>query len=106
MDLPQGVSNLIMQLLAKDPTGRPTSAAEVALTLRSLERNLARQKEAGEATVAYLSWSGTTLAKLFPGWPGVITDLNVGVVALAVNAIVLAAVTFVTRKPRAAGSRG
>ena len=61
---------------------------------------------AGEATVAYLSWSGTTLAKLFPGWPGVITDLNVGVVALAVNAIVLAAVTFVTRKPRAAGSRG
>src|SRR5262249_20285069 len=34
----------------------------------------------GEATVAYFSLSGITLATLFPSWPTAIPDLNVGMV--------------------------
>jgi SSS family solute:Na+ symporter len=52
---------------------------------------------AGEATVACLTVTGTTLAKLCPTWPSAITDLNVGIVALTVNVIVLLAVSAVTR---------
>ena len=65
----------------------------------------------GEAIVIYLQVSGTTLPKLFPDWPGVITDLNIGIVALAVNTIVVLAVSAVTRKdarlqvPLASGPR-
>ena len=58
---------------------------------------------AGEATIASLQLSGTTLAKAFPSWPTVITDLNIGVVALIVNIAVLLAVSAVTRRPAAAG---
>jgi SSS family solute:Na+ symporter len=55
---------------------------------------------AGEITVAVVSLSGTSLAKLFPNWPSVITDLNVGIVALLVNLAVLTAVTLATRAGR------
>ena len=58
---------------------------------------------AGEVTVAWLLLSGTTLGRLFPAWPGAITDLNVGIVALIVNAVVLLAVSAATR---GRGSRG
>jgi SSS family solute:Na+ symporter len=56
---------------------------------------------AGEATVVAISLSGTSLAKLFPSWPSVITDLNVGIVALIVNVVVLTLVTLATpaRRP-------
>jgi SSS family solute:Na+ symporter len=57
---------------------------------------------AGEATIAWISLSGTTLAKLFPHWPSVITDLNIGIVAMSVNIVVLLAVSAATRKPTAA----
>ena len=57
---------------------------------------------AGEATVAWLSLSGTTLARLLPGWPPTVTDLNVGLVALGVNVAVLAAVTALTHSRRPA----
>jgi SSS family solute:Na+ symporter len=52
---------------------------------------------AGEATVAYLSLTGTTMAQLFPSWPSAVTDLNVGIVALIVNVVVLALVSAMTR---------
>jgi SSS family solute:Na+ symporter len=51
---------------------------------------------AGVATVAWLTLSGTTLAKAFPTWPSVVTDLNVGIVALLVNTAVLAVVSALT----------
>lgn len=54
---------------------------------------------AGEATVTVVSLSGASLATLLPGWPPVITELNVGVVALAVNVAVIAIVTLATRGP-------
>src|SRR5258708_30786840 len=55
---------------------------------------------AGEATVAWITITGATLAKTFPTWPAVITDLNVGIVALIVNVAVLALVTaFSPRRP-------
>jgi SSS family solute:Na+ symporter len=53
---------------------------------------------AGEATVAWLTVSGATLAKLFPAWPAGVTDINVGFVALIVNVAVLAAVSAATRR--------
>ncbi len=53
---------------------------------------------AGEATVAYLTITGATMATLFPEWPEVVRDLNVGIVALVVNVVVLGVVTFATRE--------
>jgi SSS family solute:Na+ symporter len=61
---------------------------------------------AGEVTVASIQIPGLTLAKLFPGAPGVLTDLNVGLVALAVNVAVLFAVTAVTRGRAPRPARG
>jgi len=55
---------------------------------------------AGEATIAWSSLSGATLAKLFPHWPPVITDLNIGIVAMGVNVVVLLAVSAATRSRR------
>ena len=57
---------------------------------------------AGEATVAYLTLSGASVATLAPWAPQVVKDLNVGIVALAVNCVVLALVTAATRRPAAA----
>ena len=55
----------------------------------------------GETIVAYVQFSGTSLAKLLPAWPSVITDLNLGLAALVVNLLVLLLVSAATR-PRAA----
>jgi SSS family solute:Na+ symporter len=52
---------------------------------------------AGEATVAYVSFSGTSVAALVPWAPDVVKDLNVGIVALIVNVAVFALVTLATR---------
>jgi len=56
----------------------------------------------GVTVVAAVQLSGTTLPKLFPGWPAAITDLNIGVVALALNVVVMLAVSTITRRVRAA----
>jgi len=56
---------------------------------------------AGEATVAYLSLSGASVATLLPWAPQVVKDLNVGIVALIVNFAVLGVVGAITRAPRA-----
>jgi SSS family solute:Na+ symporter len=53
---------------------------------------------AGEITVAYLTITESTMATLVPTWPEVIRDLNVGIVAMVVNVVVLAAVSMVTRR--------
>lgn len=52
---------------------------------------------AGVLTVAYVTISKVTIASVFPNWPAVIQDLNIGVIALLVNIIVMFGVTFVTR---------
>ncbi len=54
---------------------------------------------AGEFTVAAVSLSGSSMATLAPSLPQVVKDLNVGVVALAVNVAVIALVSLLT--PRA-----
>jgi solute:Na+ symporter, SSS family len=50
---------------------------------------------AGEFAVACLTFTKATMATLFPGWPGVLTDLNVGIVALVVNVAVMFLVSAV-----------
>ena len=52
----------------------------------------------GVTTIAWTSLSGTTLAKLFPHWPSIVTDLNIGIVAMGANIVVLLAVSAVTRE--------
>jgi SSS family solute:Na+ symporter len=56
----------------------------------------------GEAVVTWLQVGGVKLATLFPTWPGVVTDLNIGIVALLANTGVLLAVSAATRGPRLA----
>lgn len=53
---------------------------------------------AGELTVAALTLSGASVATLFPSWPSLVTDLNVGIVAMLVNVAVLAVVSLATRR--------
>ncbi len=56
---------------------------------------------AGEATVAWQTLSGMTIARLFPAAPAWVQDLNIGFVALGVNFVVLIAVSAVGRAGRA-----
>ena len=53
---------------------------------------------AGEVTVAGVTLSGTSLGTLLPGWPAVITELNVGIIALVVNVVVMSLVALFTRR--------
>ncbi len=52
---------------------------------------------AGEVTVAVVTLSGASLGTLLPGWPAVVTELNIGVVALVVNLVVMSVVALSTR---------
>lgn len=52
---------------------------------------------AGEATVAYITLTGSTVGTMFPTLPQAVKDLNVGIVALIVNVVVLLIVSFFTR---------
>ena len=54
----------------------------------------------GVVTVAAVQIRGATLARLLPGWPAGITDLNIGVVALALNTLVMLLVSSVTPRTR------
>ena len=60
---------------------------------------------AGELTVASITLSGASVATLAPSLPQVVKDLNVGVIALAVNVTVIALVSLVTRQRPATESR-
>ncbi|HSU95972.1 MAG TPA: sodium:solute symporter [Gemmatimonadaceae bacterium] len=55
---------------------------------------------AGELTVVFLTVTNASVATLLPGAPQVVKDLNVGFVALAVNAVVLTVVALATRVER------
>ena len=55
---------------------------------------------AGEFTVVLLTVTSASVATLLPGAPQVVKDLNVGFVALAVNAVVLTVVALATRVRR------
>jgi len=52
---------------------------------------------AGVATVAAVSLTHTTIGTLFPALPAQIKELNVGIVALAVNIVVLIVVSAGTK---------
>ncbi|MFI5372603.1 MAG: sodium:solute symporter family protein, partial [Candidatus Eisenbacteria bacterium] len=83
------VTQLLPALLAslsERPWATPTGAAAGILI--------------GVITVATLQLRGLTLARLLPGWPAEITDLNVGIVALALNTVVVLAVSMATRRSR------
>ncbi len=54
---------------------------------------------AGEFTVAAVTLSGTSVAKLAPWLPQIAKDLNIGVVALLVNVTVIALVSVCVRRP-------
>jgi solute:Na+ symporter, SSS family len=55
---------------------------------------------AGALTVVFLTVTSASVATLLPGAPQVVKDLNVGFVALAVNALVLTVVALATRVER------
>ena len=59
----------------------------------------------GVLTVAYVTVSNVTIATMFPAWPSVLKDLNIGIVALAINIVVMFAVTFVTKGLPASDAR-
>ncbi len=52
---------------------------------------------AGIATVAAISLTHTTIATLFPALPTQIKELNVGIIALAINVAVLIAVSVAAK---------
>jgi SSS family solute:Na+ symporter len=53
---------------------------------------------AGELTVAAITLSGTTLDAIAPGLPEGMKDLNIGIVALAVNVLVVVIVSIVVAR--------
>ncbi|OCA81287.1 sodium:solute symporter family protein [Pseudobacillus wudalianchiensis] len=57
----------------------------------------------GILMVVYSTISGTTLATLFPSFPQVIKDLDVGLAVLLVNVAVTLSVSVITRKPGVKG---
>jgi solute:Na+ symporter, SSS family len=77
--------SLILSLGARPLVSMPAAAAGIV---------------AGEATVAYLTMSGASVASLAPWAPQAVKDLNVGIVALVVNCVVLAAAAAATRRTR------
>jgi SSS family solute:Na+ symporter len=78
---------LICSLLARNPVTKAGAFAGIV---------------AGVAVVIYFTMSAETLAKLAPGWPEWLRDLNVGTVALLVNVVVMVGVSAVTARARVA----
>jgi len=54
----------------------------------------------GEAMVMWTSLAGITTASMFPTLPTAVTDLNIGVLALAANVLVVWVLTVLLPKPR------
>ena len=73
---------LIASLLPRNPVTAPGAAAGIIV---------------GVATVVVLSWTNATIGSLFPFLPDVLKDLNVGIIALALNLVALAVVSAATR---------
>jgi SSS family solute:Na+ symporter len=55
---------------------------------------------AGELTVAWTTITGSSIATLLPSAPQALRDVNIGIVALAVNVVVTALVAIAVRRPR------
>ncbi len=76
-----------------------------ALVLSLPERPLATRAGAiagilvGEAAIVWTAVAKVTLAKLFPHAPAVLTDLNVGIVAMTANFATVIVVSALTRRP-------
>ena len=51
----------------------------------------------GEVAVATTSIGGVSVTTLFPEWPHVITDINVGLLALVLNIVAMLLVSRVTK---------
>jgi SSS family solute:Na+ symporter len=78
---------LIASLLARNPVTKAGAFAGIMC---------------GVGMVVYFTMSAETLAKLAPGWPEWLRDLNVGTVALLVNVVAMAGVSAVTARSRVA----
>lgn len=79
----QLVPSFLCSLLPKNPVSKYGAGLGIA---------------AGVATVAYMTIAKTGLATWFPLLPQAVKDLNAGLVALAVNIIVMAAVSLLSRQ--------
>jgi len=89
------VTQLLPALLAALPERRRVTPAGAAAGIVT-----------GVAVVALVQLRGLALARLLPGWPAPITDLNLGIVALALNTAVMLAVSALHRPQRdPAGAR-
>jgi len=85
---------LILSLAAGDAPPRPATTAGAAAGII-----------AGIATVAALGLTHSSLATLFPALPAAVTEINAGTLALAVNFVVLFAVSGSAKLVAAARSR-
>ena len=79
--------SLICSLLRRNPATKEGAMAGIAV---------------GVCTVIYFTLTNTTIAKLLPGAPEVLRDLNVGTAALVLNILALVVVSAVTTSRRAA----
>lgn len=73
---------LLASLMRNNPVTRTAAFASVIV---------------GEATVAWVTLTKSTVAALFPFLPAPLADLNVGIVALVLNVVTLVVVTLLTR---------
>lgn len=73
---------LLASLMRNNPVTRTAAFASVIV---------------GEATVAWVTLTKSTVAALFPFLPTPLADLNVGIVALVLNVVTLVVVTLLTR---------
>jgi SSS family solute:Na+ symporter len=78
---------LICSLLARNPVTKAGAFAGIV---------------SGVGVVIYFTMSAETLAKLAPGWPEWLRDLNVGTVALLVNVVLMVGVSAATARARVA----
>lgn len=74
---------LLASLLPKNPVTRSAAFASIIV---------------GEATVAWMTVSKSTIADVLPFLPTALKDLNVGIVALLLNVATLVVVTLITRR--------
>lgn len=74
---------LLASLMARNPLSKQGAAAGIVV---------------GVGAVAATALGGHTMATLFPGLPGPVQDLNIGIVALALNVAVAMVVSLTTRR--------
>lgn len=94
--VPEELSNLIMELLAKDPGDRPESAQEVAERLRQIRRSLTRQRRTPSRSRKRLTGRTEVIEALerTPWWRSTAgrIGLSAGILALLAVTVVLVVV--------------